>query len=69
MEMCDNCYDEVKTVSTVKGMSVCKECKKEMNGTSYSGILDNLDDMVGVESDNDVINYYSDIANSYNDTY
>jgi len=62
-EICENCYDEVKSLSSVQGMEVCKECKKEMKGSSSVGVLDNLDDMMGVSSDDEILGYYGGLAN------
>lgn len=61
-EICENCYDEVKTITKVAGMEVCKECKLEMTSSSEA-VLDDTSDMMGVASDNDILGAYSDIAN------
>ena len=66
MEICDNCYDEVKTVSNVAGMAVCKSCKKDMDSASF-GVLDDTSNMVGVMSDDQVVDYYRDNYANYND--
>lgn len=65
---CENCYDEVTKVTKCSGMMVCKECKTDMT-SSEVGVLDNLDDLMGVASDEDIINQYADVAmnNSYNE--
>lgn len=61
-EICENCYDEVSSVTKMNGMEICKECKKEMNSSSVA-VLDNMDDMMGVASDDDIIGHYNGIAN------
>jgi len=62
-EICENCYDEVTKLTKVGGMEVCKECKIEM-GSSSVAVLDNMDDMMGVATDEQVLGHYSDIANA-----
>jgi hypothetical protein len=62
-EICENCYDEVKTVTKVAGIEVCKECKLEMMTSDDDAILDSTDEMMGVATDADILGQYSDIAN------
>jgi predicted amidophosphoribosyltransferase len=70
MEMCicENCYDEVKSVVNYKGAEVCRSCLTELRSEKLESseevsMLEGLDDIVGIASDDDIINQYSEIAN------
>lgn len=64
-DICENCYEEAFLVKA-QGMQVCKTCVSDM-GTNVmteevneDAILGNYDDMLGVMSDEDVLDMIRD---------
>lgn len=57
IDICENCYEEANIVAE----GVCKSCLVDMNETTETPMLDNnVDDFVGVMSDDDVVDMFRD---------
>ena len=57
IDICENCYEEANIVA----QNMCASCvKDEMGAPEVEMLDDNIDDMVGVMSDDDVVDMFRD---------
>jgi len=58
LDTCENCYEEAVLVKA-QGMQVCNSCQQDMGGEFEDDtFLMDTNDMVGVMSDDDVIDMF-----------
>jgi hypothetical protein len=56
IDICENCYEEANIVA----QNMCASCVKDEMGAPEVEMLDNIEDMVGVMSDDDVVDMFRD---------